>query len=237
MADKSERVFKVFQRVAASYNAANDRISFGLHRRWKEYAAAACLTDAPTQPRVLDIGCGTGDMMALFRRLRPSASITGIDFSPNMLDEAGKRFEGDKNLFLILGDAVSLPLECRSFDCVSISFALRNTEDYQKVISEAARTAKVGGRICCIDSFVPMNPLILPFYRLYFGLIMPLAGGGFSKFKEYRWLYSSTESFISADEVGELMRSCGLSNISKKKFMFGACVCICAKKTERHHVV
>ena len=105
------------------------------------------------------------------------------------------------------------------------------------MISEAARILKPNGRLCCIDSFVPGNPLILPFYRLYFGFIMPLAGGGFSKFKEYRWLYSSTERFISADEVGELMRSCGLSNISKKKFMFGACVCICAKKTEWHHVV
>lgn len=237
MADKSERVFKVFQRVAAGYNAANDRISFGLHRRWKEYAATACLTGAPARPQVLDIGCGTGDMMALFRRLRPSARITGIDFSPNMLAEAEKRFEGDENLSLVLGDAAAPPFESDSFDCISISFALRNTDDRKKVISEAARMLKTGGRLCCIDSFVPKNSLILPFYRIYFGLIMPLAGGGFSKFREYRWLYSSTESFISADEVGELMRGCGLSNISQKKFMFGACVCICAKKTERDHVV
>lgn len=227
---KEEYVFRVFQSIAEGYDRANSRISLGAHLRWKK-SAVKCMQDAlPKKAALLDIGCGTGDMLRIFSELCPGASLTGLDFSPNMLKAAGANLRDLPNLKLQQGNALDLPFPDASFDGVSISFALRNTADYLRALQEASRVLKEGGMLLVIDSFVPDSAVVRPFYHLYFAGIMPLLGGGVKKRKEYRWLTKSTEEFISVSELQELIRKAGFQDAGRREFLFGACSYVLGKK-------
>jgi demethylmenaquinone methyltransferase/2-methoxy-6-polyprenyl-1,4-benzoquinol methylase len=223
---KEEYVYSVFQNVADGYDTANRRISLGMHERWKREAAQTLSDAVPVRADLLDVGCGTGDMLLILHEALPEAALTGLDFSPNMLKAAEKKCGGIAGLRLVEGNACRLPMEDSSFDGVSIAFALRNTADYEAVVSEAFRVLKPGGAFLCIDSFVPQNPAVRPFYRMYFSCAMPLIGGGRKHFTEYRWLDRSTSEFISPDELGRLFRAQGFTELREKRFMFGACAAV-----------
>ena len=223
---KEKYVYSVFQSIAGGYDRANRRISLLQHLSWKKKAADVLCDPLPEGAEIVDIGCGTGDMLLSMAKKRPDFVLTGLDFSPNMLKVAKERLKKVPDVKLIRGNALDMPFEDKSFDGGSISFALRNTADYRKALSEAYRVLKNGGRFVCIDSFVPENRLIKPFYEIYFSVLMPLLGGGIKKLKQYRWLTRSTADFISAAELAKLMKSVGFTGIRVKEFMLGACVMV-----------
>ncbi len=232
MTEKEKYVFEVFQKVAGGYDNANKRISLGTHMRWKRISVRYLCRHISTQkPLILDIGCGTGDMLKLLNNEIPDAKITGVDFSPNMLKEAEKNCSYIRNLELIRANASHLPFEDDTYDGVTISFALRNTDDYDRTMKEIYRVLKPGGMVMCIDSFVPSSKLVRPFYNIYFSKIMPLLGGGFSRKKEYEWLNESTKSFVSVKELAKRMYRIGYRNIKKKSFLYGASESIVGRKT------
>lgn len=228
--EKEEYVFRVFQNIAGSYDGANQRISIGAHMRWKRRAADALCALLPEACSILDIGCGTGDMLRIFSAERPRAKLTGLDFSPNMLSVAKNRCRDIALLDLRQGNALDLPFSDMSFDGACISFALRNTADYSRALREAARVLRAGGVMLVIDSFVPQGRLVRPFYDFYFSKLMPLLGGGLRKRKEYDWLTRSTREFISTDRLRDLMSEAGLTICGGKAFMFGACAFVLGRK-------
>lgn len=227
---KEEYVYQVFEKIASGYDAANARISLGRHLHWKKKAVQRLLGAVPAGGHVLDLCCGTGDMAGLMLSARPDISVSGLDFSPAMLAEAGKRLGWCSRLSLIQGDAMALPFEDGSFDGAVISFALRNTADYKTVLKEMSRVCKSGAPVCCIDSFQPTFKPIRPFYNIYFSKIMPLLGGGGSRRQEYRWLCQSTREYIRPDALRKLMAECGLLEAETDSFMLGSCVSVCTYK-------
>lgn len=125
---------------------------------------------------------------------------------------------------------MKLPFEDESFDLATICFGLRNTGDYEGVMKEIMRVIKKGGYIFCLDSFVPTNPFIKPFYNLYFKYLMPIIGGGRKKYREYTWLFRSTQEFLSKNELIELFKNLGIKDIKDTSRLFGACILIQGKK-------
>lgn len=228
--NKEEYVYQVFETIAPGYDAANARISLGRHLRWKKAAVRRLLASVPPGGHVLDLCCGTGDMAALMLASRPDIAVTGLDFSPAMLAEAAKRLDWCSRISLVQGNAMALPFEDERFDGAIISFALRNTADYKKVLGEMARVCKKGAPACCIDSFQPTLKLIRPFYNLYFSRIMPLLGGRGGRQPEYRWLCQSTKEYICPDALRNLMAECGLLEAETASFMLGSCVSVCTYK-------
>jgi ubiquinone/menaquinone biosynthesis C-methylase UbiE len=89
--------------------------------------------------QVLDIGCGTGHFSAFFREL--GAKVTGIDPSPEMLEQAASLY-GDQGIQFKKGSTYSLPFADRSFDLVTMITVLELLEDPQKAIQEAFRVSK-----------------------------------------------------------------------------------------------
>jgi demethylmenaquinone methyltransferase / 2-methoxy-6-polyprenyl-1,4-benzoquinol methylase len=222
-ATKSEHVHQVFENISTDYDKMNDIISLGRHQKWKGYLLDQVLDDKPAT--VLDLCCGTGDMALRYAQLDPRATITGLDFSANMLTVAEKRrveAHAD-NVSFTEGDAMNLPFPDASFDTALISFGLRNVGDYARVISEMRRVVRPGGTVYCIDSYRPENAFIYFFYTLYFGHIMPFIGRVVAESQdEYAWLNRSTELFLTKAEVASLFESCGLSEVSYRAFMCGA---------------
>lgn len=219
-----EHVHGVFESIADGYDAANDRISLGMHRMWKrcleDVAVAACGGSEPGI--VLDVCCGTGDITQRIAAANSRVMTVGLDFSANMLEVARERTAGMDNVMLVEGNAMKLPFDDDTFDACCVSFGLRNTPDYAQVVSEMARVTRQGGLVACLDASVPDNGVIFPFYKAYYQGVMPVLGGGISKRKEYVWLYQSTQDFLRKEELCQLFRDCGLVGVSARPFMMGA---------------
>lgn len=220
-----EHVHGVFESIAEGYDAANDRISLGMHRFWKkalcDAALKACCSDARAG-LVLDVCCGTGDITRMLATQAPDVLVCGLDFSAHMLEVAEHRLEGLDNVMLVEGNALELPFDDDTFDSAVISFGLRNTPDYKQVVSEMVRVTRPGGVVACLDASVPDSTIIQPFYQFYYKNVMTLLGGGMSNRKEYDWLYESTQEFLRKDELAQLFEKCGLISVSVRSFMFGA---------------
>ena len=86
--EKSKYVHDVFENIHNQYDKANNRISFGLQKKWKEDLVNKILEDTPKNGKVLDVCCGTGDISISLAEKRGDLSITGVDFSSAMLNEA-----------------------------------------------------------------------------------------------------------------------------------------------------
>lgn len=226
---KSEFVHEVFENIHTQYDKANNRISLGLQKSWKQDLVDKIAEEIPKNSSFLDVCCGTGDISIWLAEKRKDLNVVGVDFSSAMLNEAVKKSK-DLDIIWKEADALCLPFEDCSFESVAISFGLRNTVDYEKVLSEMMRVAKEDGYIYCLDSFVPDCSLVKPFYKIYFKYVMPLFGGGKKYYKEYVWLYESTQQFLKKKELISLYEKIGLREIKHCSKMYGVCVLIQGKK-------
>ena len=101
--------------------------------------------------RLLDIGTGTGRMAELYA---PSAQhVAAIDKSPEMLRIARARLQHlpPARLSLLQGDFLELPFEGESFDTVLFHQVLHYAQAPERVLAEAARVTRPGGRIAIVD--------------------------------------------------------------------------------------
>jgi len=99
--------------------------------------------------KVLDVGCGTGIHLDMYRRF--NCKLYGIDTSPSMLDVARSRL-GD-NAELHLGDATQMPYEKDTFDLILCMLALHEMDQLTRilVLSEIRRVLKTDGHILLVD--------------------------------------------------------------------------------------
>ena len=219
-------MYDIFESLAPRYDRANARISLGLEKGWKRMMVKRVLAENSGGEDILDVCCGTGDIAIALARGNPAFDVTGIDFSPAMLAQAREKGAGITTLQWVQGDVMDLPFKDESFDVVCISFGLRNTPDYRRVLREMRRILRPGGKVYCLDSFVPDNPAILPAYRLYFRHMMPVLGGGRKYRKQYTWLCQSTEQFPRRRELMKQFVRAGFTQVQSRSRMLGACVLI-----------
>lgn len=93
---------------------------------------------------ILDIATGTGWTA---RQLRSrGADVTGIDFSPEMI-EAARRLDSTQSIDFRVADAEALPFGDRSFDAVVSTFGVMFCSDPAQAAAELARVCRPGGRL------------------------------------------------------------------------------------------
>lgn len=112
-----------------------------------EAELAADLTPPLAGLRLLDAGCGTG------RRLQGtgSASITGVDLSPEMLDAGVGRGRREAGLETLVGDVRDLPLPDAAFDVIWCRLVIGHLPDCAPAYAEFARVADAGARLVVTD--------------------------------------------------------------------------------------
>jgi len=93
--------------------------------------------------RVLDVGCGTGQLAARIKRERPATDVVGCDFSAGMLSRAAGRCH---QVRWIRGDAGRLPFHDGTFDVVTSTEAFHWFPDQEAVLREVYRVLTPGGR-------------------------------------------------------------------------------------------
>jgi SAM-dependent methyltransferase len=92
--------------------------------------------------RLLDLGCGTGLLLALARER--GAEVVGLDVSPPMLDVAARRLPDAE---LHVADLQTLPFPDASFDVVTAVNAFQFAADSVAAVADAARVLRPGGRL------------------------------------------------------------------------------------------
>jgi ubiquinone/menaquinone biosynthesis C-methylase UbiE len=139
---------RIYDRVGGLYDA-----SLGFWSREVRRKAAVAL-DLREDERLLIVGVGTG--MEL-EHLPAWVRGAGVDLSAGMLERARRRREefGMRELDLRVMDARALDFPDDSFDAVYLPLILTVVEDGARVLAEAARVARPGGRIVVADRFWP----------------------------------------------------------------------------------
>jgi ubiquinone/menaquinone biosynthesis C-methylase UbiE len=139
----------------------NDRLAASYDQRWRKYVAVtvrqtARRADVRTGERLLDVGCGTGELLRDTLGRSGASYLAGVDLSLAMLrvarDKVGAR------IWLVGADAACLPFASASFDIVVSSSALHEWPDPAACLREMARALAPGGRVVitdwCRDDFV-----------------------------------------------------------------------------------
>jgi ubiquinone/menaquinone biosynthesis C-methylase UbiE len=109
------------------------------NRYYHEYIEKLCRFHVPPGSSVLEIGCGTGDLL---NSLAPSRGV-GLDISPAMTEIASRKYP---HLFFLAGDAENLPLN-ETFDYVILSDVLGYIPDVQKAFAELRKVTGPGTRV------------------------------------------------------------------------------------------
>ena len=124
---------------------------------------------------------------------------------------------------LTQGNAMELPYEDDTFDLVTIGFGLRNLPDTAKGMQELYRVLKPGGELVVLETSQPDNPVIKPFWKMYFKGVMPMMGKVFAHDKDsYDYLEKTTEEFMSFKALANLMTDTGFKTVTYQRFNFGA---------------
>jgi SAM-dependent methyltransferase len=92
--------------------------------------------------RMLDVACGAGVVSGLASSR--GAQVIGVDFSPNMLEEARARYPA---IDFREGDAEALPFEEGRFDAVFINFGLHHFPFPARAVAQAHRVLRPGGKL------------------------------------------------------------------------------------------
>jgi ubiquinone/menaquinone biosynthesis C-methylase UbiE len=136
-----------------------DRIFFEYPQyRYTLKRMAELLVDANGKS-VLDLGCGTGNLMDVVLEAYPEAGICGVDPSEGMREKCSDRFTGKPNVKISPGDALRIPFDGDRFDHVTSSLALHHVEpdDRDKCAAEIARVLKKGGTLVYSDMFCDVD--------------------------------------------------------------------------------
>jgi demethylmenaquinone methyltransferase / 2-methoxy-6-polyprenyl-1,4-benzoquinol methylase len=196
------------------YDAANSVLSMGIHSLWKRKLVAGI--EARPGARILDLATGTGDIAFLFeKQLKGRASITALDFSPQMLRQAQLRAVAlNSRIRWVEGDLVQLPFEDGHFDCVTISFGLRNCSNPTKGLSEMGRVLRSGGKLAILEFGRLPKTVWGKVFRAYQKKILPKLGGWISGNEDaYRYLERTSDLFPSGADFKTLVLGSGAWNI------------------------
>ena len=105
--------------------------------------------EIPGGAGVLDLGCGTGVLLAELERLRPGLRLVGVDLSHGMLTRARARLPSSVLLLQAAGEHLPLPADSRDV-VVSVS-SMHYWQDAPRVVAEVHRVLHGDGRFIVTD--------------------------------------------------------------------------------------
>lgn len=115
----------------------------------------AARVEAGEGSRILDLGCGTGNIVALLRESFPEAMVCGVDPADRMVELASDRFRTDEKVEIWRGEGTKIPFLSEHFDYVVSNLALHHVLPELRLLcaAEVARALKPGGRLVYSDLF------------------------------------------------------------------------------------
>lgn len=220
----SQWVRGMFGRIAPRYDLLNHLLSFNLDKRWRARTVArvAEILDRP-EARVLDLCCGTGDVL-LALESRAHRPLLASDFCHPMLLEARRKIAGQGlSTPVFEADALALPLADASLDLITVGFGFRNLANYQRGLEEMLRVLKPGGVAAILEFSQPPNATFRALYGFFSTSVLPRIGGMISGSPDaYTYLPESIRKFPGAGQLAEEMRQAGFSRVEFERMTGGA---------------
>jgi demethylmenaquinone methyltransferase/2-methoxy-6-polyprenyl-1,4-benzoquinol methylase len=210
---KRRYVRRLFATIADRYDLITVLLSYGRDRHWKRrLIELAAVSPADC---VLDLACGTGDLLlAAAERARVAV---GVDITLRMLElaqERGKGSGGRGRGRLVTADMLTLPFGDARFDVVTTGYGLRNVPDLRAALAEVQRVLAPGGRFLSLDFNRPDHPLVRAAYLMYLTVVGSTLGLLLHRDPDtYRYIPESIRLYPGARGVARLMEAAGFTDV------------------------
>jgi demethylmenaquinone methyltransferase / 2-methoxy-6-polyprenyl-1,4-benzoquinol methylase len=233
---KQEKIVSMFDDIAPTYDTANRVMSMGVDKSWRRKACdlAYKYTGKDSLDKIVDIACGTGDMMDFWRSRAEKAGvaigeIVGVDPSVGMLDVARQKFP---KFNYHVSKATEIPLEDASADILSITYGIRNVVERTQALEEFNRVLKQGGLVVILEFMKNENPSTLGKIRdFYMNRVLPKVGGFISKNLEaYEYLPNSIGDFSTVENMQNELENAGFEMLYTKSFSMDISTLLIARK-------
>jgi tRNA (cmo5U34)-methyltransferase len=145
-----EQIKNAFDGVAADYDSQRQYV---IPQMDQYYGAAVWAAESTVNnPSILDIGAGTGLLSALILEKFPTADLTLLDISENMLYIAKERFSGRENVRYVVNDYSRSELG-GEYDiiCSALSIHHLTTDDKRRLFYKIFMSLKPGGMFVNAD--------------------------------------------------------------------------------------
>ena len=215
-------------KVAGRYDLMNDLMSAGVHRVWKDMAAAR-LNPQPGET-IVDCAGGTGDIarrlaklarQAKARRGGDDARVMIVDYNAEMI-AAGRERGLEPEITWTVGDAQRLALPDNSANAYVIAFGIRNVTDIPTALREARRVLKPGGRFLCLEFSQPPAKAMRAAYDAYSFNVIPRIGEMVLKDRDsYQYLVESIRRFPDQQAFADMITDAGFSRAGYTNFTGG----------------
>lgn len=203
---KRRYVRALFAAIADRYDFITIALSYGQDRRWKRRLIG--LARLQPDDRVLDLACGTGDL--LFAAAGRARTAVGLDITHRMLQLARSK----RAARLVTGDMLALPFPDASFTVVTTGYGLRNVPDLPAAIAEIRRVLEPGGRLLSLDFNRPSNALVRRAYLTYLTLVGSALGFVLHRDPDtYRYISESIRNYPGAAGVARLLETGGFEQV------------------------
>ncbi len=217
---------RMFGHIAERYDWFDHVASLGNDFLWRPRALGQLDRFRSPGPirRVLDIGCGTGDLARQVARRYPHARVVGADFTGPMLQNAlgrNRRAREGSRVTLARATALRLPFADASFDLVTSAFVARNLTDLARAYRETRRVLRPGGLVLTLEITEPPSPRFGALFHSYFDRVVPWMGAAVASAGPYRYLPESLRSLPPREEFVEVIRAAGFPRVAAPSQSFG----------------
>ncbi|MDD4884892.1 bifunctional demethylmenaquinone methyltransferase/2-methoxy-6-polyprenyl-1,4-benzoquinol methylase UbiE [Sulfuricurvum sp.] len=233
---RQEKIVSMFNDIAPTYDRANRVLSMGVDTFWRKKACdlAYGYCENKTIDSIVDVACGTGDMMGYWSRRAQTSGmnigeIVGVDPSEGMVGVGKEKFP---DLSFHIAPATELPREDGSADIISISYGIRNVVERQAGLREFNRVLKNGGLVVILEFMKNENPSPLGKVRdWYMNNVLPRIGGLISNnYEAYRYLPDSIEGFLTVGKMRQELEDAGFEMLYTKSFSMDISTLMIARK-------
>jgi ubiquinone/menaquinone biosynthesis methyltransferase len=203
---KRRYVRQLFATIADRYDFITVFLSYGQDRRWKRRLIR--LADLQASDRVLDLACGTGDI--LFEAAPHVTRSVGLDLTHRMVVLARKR----RPLPFVTGDMLDLPFPDGSFTVVTTGYGLRNVPDLDRTLGEIRRVLAPGGQLLSLDFNRPSLAPVRIVYHAYLTMVGSVLGLALHGDPDtYRYIPESIRNYPGARAVARMMEQHGFEQV------------------------
>lgn len=132
------------------------RLAAVYDRKWRRYNERTlnAVMDALALSggeRLLDVGCGTGELARVAVQRIRGLRVVGIDAAPAMIAVGRKKLLGAPQVTFEIGRAEALPFGDEQFDTVVSASMLHHAQDPDRVLRECLRVLRPGGQLVVVD--------------------------------------------------------------------------------------